>query len=485
MAAGVIGGKRRRSARLWGLPLAAFVLLVGDLPLAFGPVPAVAQEGAFGFFGRIFESRPRRYIEAPQPGYQPRPKYYIDPPVNRAPPSRRTDAPKAKAAAPKAAAPGETSRAAGTGAAAPQAPAPEPVAKAADAKVVLVVGDFMALSLAKGLEASVADKATIRIADRTDGSSGLARDDHFDWPARIAAIIDEEKPAAVAVMLGANDRQTIRTGDDAFALRSEEWVEAYKSRVDALAKAVRDKNVPLIWVGLPAFKSGKASDDAAYFNELYRQEVTEAGGEFVDVWDGFVDADGAFAASGPDIAGQPAKLRNSDGITMTPQGGRKLAFFAEKPLDKLFGGSLEAMPAAADPNGGKAVPQNPANASAVPAMALNSPSLDGGEALLGGSGPAAQASAGASPSPRERLVLAGAPLAPAPGRADDFSWMTKSGPVGPGRPGEAPIVSRGSVDLEAIRSGRERPVPLGPMPSLQDAIIDDWQSGAKDAPVPR
>ena len=76
--------------------------------------------------------------------------------------------------------------------------------------MVLVVGDFLAGGLAEGLSTAFAENPHVRVVDRTNGSSGLARDDFYDWPARIGELIDAEKPAAVVVMLGANDRQQMQ-----------------------------------------------------------------------------------------------------------------------------------------------------------------------------------------------------------------------------------------------------------------------------------
>ncbi|KAB0678773.1 SGNH/GDSL hydrolase family protein [Aureimonas leprariae] len=443
--------------------------LAVDLANPLSDNSASAQEFGGGLFGRLFGSRPRRSMDDGPSGTYPPPRYYLDPPVQRRQQRQTPPRPRASAKKNGPAAAGGAAAAAGT-----VASAPAPVEKAADAKVVLVVGDFMALSLAKGLGAATAQNAGMRVVDRTDGSSGLVRDDHFDWPQRIAGIVEEEKPAAVIVMLGSNDRQAIRTDGTSEDLRSQEWTEEYVRRMDALAAAVREKKLPLVWVGLPAFKSSDMNDDVAFFNELYRQAATKVGGEFVDVWDGFVDANGAFASSGPDVAGQPARLRNSDGITMTPQGARKLAFFAEKPLEKILGGSLDGTAVAARPETPKAVPQNPANATSVPAVGLASPSLDGGEDLLAGP---AQAVAGTQPSPRERLVNAGTPLTGSIGRADNFAWNTKGGSI-QSRP-DAPVVSRGSVNLEAVRSGTGGFQPPKPTPSLDEAIIEDWTAQEK------
>src|SRR5690606_26497786 len=128
------------------------------------------------------------------------------------------------------------------------------------------------------------------------------------WPGNIGTLIDEEKPNAVVVMIGSNDRQQMRVDGNREQPRSEAWLKEYEHRATALIKAVRDKNLPLIWVGNLPFRPSATSSDMLAFNDIYRRLVTDAGGEYVDVWDGFVDESGAFATNGPDMNGQPAQL---------------------------------------------------------------------------------------------------------------------------------------------------------------------------------
>ncbi|MGO7947181.1 hypothetical protein ACC722_39065, partial [Rhizobium ruizarguesonis] len=59
-----------------------------------------------------------------------------------------------------------------------------------------------------------------------------------------------------------------------------------------LGKEVTGRKIPLIWVGLPAFESDSMTADAVQMNQLYRKQVESIGGEFVDIWDGFVDENG-------------------------------------------------------------------------------------------------------------------------------------------------------------------------------------------------
>jgi hypothetical protein len=167
---------------------------------------------------------------------------------------------------------------------------------------VLVLGDFLSDGTAEGLEEAFAKNATVRVIDKSNGSSGLVRDDFYDWIKNAPQLIEAEKPAAVVVMLGSNDRQELKVDGNREPVRSAAWMREYEARVKALAKAVRDKNVPLIWVGMPPFKHSGTMADMLAFNDVYKTGAEAAGGAFVDIWDGFVDEDGAFVATqGPDV----------------------------------------------------------------------------------------------------------------------------------------------------------------------------------------
>lgn len=306
----------------------------------------------------------------------------------------------------------------------PAEPAVPVIEKLPDAKVVLVIGDFMGAGIAEGLSAVFAENAKVRVVDRTSGSSGFVRDDYYNWPEKAKALIEQEKPAAIIVMMGSNDRQQMTVGDTREPPMNAAWTKEYKARTEALAKTISATKVPFLWVGMPAFKSPKASTDMLVFNDIYRAATEAAGSEFVDVWGGFVDEGGAFVTSGPDINGQPVRLRSDDGINVTRAGKRKLAFYAEKPLNKLLGITPQGTEAVLPASLPQATPGElnvPVNIDRTVPISLSDPELDGGSELLG-----AQTAAKGDPrSPGEKLVVQGiAPAAPA-GRADDFSWPPK------------------------------------------------------------
>lgn len=313
------------------------------------------------------------------------------------------------------------------------------ITKRPDARVVLVIGDFLGSGLAEGLATAFTQSPIVRIVDRTAGSSGFVREDFLNWPEKVDELITSERPAAVVVMIGANDRQQMLVDGVRETVRSQNWNKEYAERAEALAKAISARNVPFLWVGMPPFKSSKTMLDMLAFNDIYRVAAASAGGEFVDIWDGFVDENGAYMPTGPDINGQPARLRANDGINLARPGKRKVAFYAEKPLYKLLGQDPTTLsaPTALAPRPayrimgpfGPAAQEEPSDIDVLVdpnelgpldpgrPVALRTPALDGGVELLGVvAEPRHEAR-----TPAEKLAIEGIAPAPVTGRADQFA----------------------------------------------------------------
>jgi hypothetical protein len=390
------------AGRRW---LAAASLAVGILAGLVLLAPAHAQE------------RPRTLFEFLFPGSQQQQRQRQREPERR--PAATTPQPQAT---PRRATPRTT---AAPRAAPAQPAAPEVVEKADDARVLLVIGDFIGGGLAEGLSAAYADDPTIRVVDHTNGSSGFVRDDYYNWPAEIGAILESVEPTVVAVLLGSNDRQQMLVGGSREAPRTDPWNEEYARRATAVAAAFAERNIPFVWIGLPPFKVTRMSSDMLAFNDIQRGVAEAAGGTFVDIWEGFVDEAGAFVTNGPDINGQPARLRAGDGINFTQSGKRKIAFYAEKPLNRILEtGSPGAVAApgfpmlgAPDAFGHLAPGEPPPIDRTVP-ISLNDPDFDGGAELLGLIATPKREDAR---TPSEKLVIEGVAPPAMPGRVDDFS----------------------------------------------------------------
>jgi hypothetical protein len=301
----------------------------------------------------------------------------------------------------------------------PQAVPKKIVVKSPDAAKILVAGDFMADSLHWGLEQAYATNPNAVFVNKSSGLSGMVRDDVVNWPEALVQFIDEYKPVAVVMLVGMNDRQQMRLPSGRVAKLTDPWKAEYDLRVDATVKAVRSRNLPLFWLGLPPVKSGAMNTDYLVFNEIYRSKVEAAGGRFIDVWDGFTNAEGQFVSAGPDINGQIVRLRNSDGINMTRAGMSKLAFYAEKELRKTLGLGAETAVASLSPDGAITVPEpeyDPAGTGRTVVIGLDSPQADGGDELEGAAGFLEDKNSQASMS--YALVEKGAAYQPKPGRVD-------------------------------------------------------------------
>ena len=305
------------------------------------------------------------------------------------------------------------------------APPPEPVVeKLENARKILVVGDFLANRTADGLNEAFAQAPGVVIVDRANGSSGLVRDDYYDWPGEARRIVEEVQPSIIVVQLGSNDRQQLLVDGEREPVRSVKWLAEYERRTRQLIDALQVGKSPILWIGMPAFKSPSMTTDMVAFNGVYRTQIEKAGGEFIDIWDGFVDEEGKFVFTGSDINGQQVRLRGSDGINMTKAGRRKIAFYAEKSIRRLLGDAAAVGISALDSANFPEIfmpPPPGENAAAVMRtlpVAMTDPALDGGSALLG----EMPATAGLVRSPRDQLVLDGVlPEAPQ-GRVDNFAW---------------------------------------------------------------
>ncbi|UXM95318.1 DUF459 domain-containing protein [Bartonella sp. HY329] len=210
------------------------------------------------------------------------------------------------------------------------------IEKSPDAKKILFIGDFVASAMSDGLSELYADNSNFRIIKRTDGSSGLVREDHYNWHDNISKIVAEENADIIIFVIGANDRQSIKINKKTLEFNSEDWNKIYQERVALIAKDLEATQKPWLWVGLPSFGKLQLHQSSGRFNAYYNAAIGNTNGQFVDIWSGFVDDKGSFALSGYDMNGQTARLRTNDGIAFTPAGRQKLAFYVKAAIEAIF-----------------------------------------------------------------------------------------------------------------------------------------------------
>jgi hypothetical protein len=322
----------------------------------------------------------------------------------------------------------------------------------------MVFGDAMADWLGYGLELAYADSPEVSIVRQHRTNSGLIRPDvrndpqgeYPDWPKMAHEMIAVQKPKFVLMMIGLNDRKQIREatqsdkpaetatitepatagGNRALDFRTDAWSDAYIRRIDDTIASLKTSGVPVFWVGLPLLRGEKSSADIPFLNDLYRSRADKAGIVYIDVWDGFVDEDGRYAQSGPDVEGQTRRLRTRDGVYFTQAGARKLAHYVEREVQRWLSAraarvaiaipeepKVDAAARTGQP-GSSGVHARPLSGRTVPLIAERASES---EELFGGSvrEPAVDALV-------TKVLVRGEAVTPPAGRADDFAWPRRS-----------------------------------------------------------
>lgn len=238
---------------------------------------------------------------------------------------------------------------------APPAETP-PVPEVPPQHFIHVVGDSLSDALANGLREHLAtERPDIAVLRKGKSSSGLVREDYHNWPTALREMFaGQETFSLVIMMVGSNDRQTLRDETGTHEFKSDSWRAIYARRVDDVIATVRAKGAPLIWVGMPVMESQRLSADMLYLNEIYRERALQAGVTYVDVWDAFVSDQNQYTPTGPDVSGQTMRLRTADGIHFTRAGALKLGFFAGRDATRAITGG---------PSGGAAVAALPQDLS--------------------------------------------------------------------------------------------------------------------------
>ena len=197
---------------------------------------------------------------------------------------------------------------------------------------VRVIGDWLGQGLTEGLKEAFKQESSVEISDMSRSNYGLVRAEQIDLYGDIDRMIAGPPVHVAVIMLGVNDRASIRAGAARAQPGTAEWKEAYAKEAERLIKKLKGANIAVYWVGLPVMGNPAFSETAAQMNDAVRQAAYINGVKFIETWAGFTDQLGAYSAYGPDLTGQTKRLREGDGIGLTAPGNRKLANYVETAL---------------------------------------------------------------------------------------------------------------------------------------------------------
>lgn len=201
-------------------------------------------------------------------------------------------------------------------------------ARADQARVLLLGGSSMVGSLGRLLEEGCQRSGFETLRDAKI-SSGLARPDFFDWPARAGELYRSFKPTATVCMFGGNDGQglAVKVDGEAGWIRWHEpgWPDEYAKRVHALITAVSPAGEPVFWLGMPMMANPARTTKMQRINELAREQLQQSrAGYFVDTWHLLADRGGAYTRR-VKHNGRWLTVRAKDGVHLTREGAQLVA----------------------------------------------------------------------------------------------------------------------------------------------------------------
>jgi len=192
---------------------------------------------------------------------------------------------------------------------------------------VAVIGDSLASGLGVGLEAMF-DPDLVRVWNQGRISTGLARQDYFNWRAAMRQIVDSYRPDLVVVMLGLNDDQAQRAADgSAIPIGSVGWVQSYRERATTFLRTATAEGARVVWVGIPVVQDRERWPVYQRLNQIYGEAAGSRPDEatFLDAWTLLDDAEGDYTAYVRNERGTLQLMRGPDGVHLLPVGNNFLA----------------------------------------------------------------------------------------------------------------------------------------------------------------
>ena len=203
---------------------------------------------------------------------------------------------------------------------------------------IAVIGDSLSQGLGPAIERWM-NPSVVRLLSLGRQSTGLSREDYFNWQAGMREIVEQFRPDVVFVMLGSNDAQAqISANGSAISVGTWEWVHGYRDRAEQLVREATRAGTRVVWVGIPIVKERQRWGFYQNVNEIYRETASsDPSSTYVDTWNAFEDREGGYSAFIRNDHGQLVEVRAGDGVHFTPAGYGMLGKLALRGADEAFG----------------------------------------------------------------------------------------------------------------------------------------------------
>jgi hypothetical protein len=216
--------------------------------------------------------------------------------------------------------------------------APLPAPTAESPLRLWVGGDSLAAGPSWAVFELARATGVIRTLAEYQVGTGLNRDEFWDWPKHMDAVVRARDPQVSVFMVGANDDQPITADGEAYAPPDPQFIEEYRRRVDQLMTTLTTDGRRLIWIGMPPMRDGEYSSAMGLIGQVMAEEANKHPRVvYIDTYAMFSEpgAVGTYAQSIPDETGQLVDVRLDDGIHLNVAGSQFLARAVMAELGKL------------------------------------------------------------------------------------------------------------------------------------------------------
>jgi uncharacterized protein len=202
-------------------------------------------------------------------------------------------------------------------------------------------GDSLAGSLGPSLGELTGKSGIVQPVVDSRPSSGLLSRDFVNWPERGGEDMFTYNPEVAVFIIGANDAKTLQDGGE----RDRDWRTGYSALVEEMLTVLGGNGRVVYWVGAPVMADSAYSERVKAVNEVFRDVAARHPGVvYVDAYAVFSTPDGTYAPTLQVPGGKISRVRSTDGIHFTPEGGDLLAKTVFDRLDPACKVTQQAVP---------------------------------------------------------------------------------------------------------------------------------------------
>jgi hypothetical protein len=191
---------------------------------------------------------------------------------------------------------------------------------------VLLLGDSMMNDVGPSMQRIIGkDSAFAYPALVKKVSSGLSRDDFFNWPKKIKEVLQKDTYDIAVVMIGTNDGQGFIENGKVVSYGSAEWETTYQERTEAVIDLLCEKVGHIFWIGMPRMRTEKFDTTMQLVTRVHQQAVEKKPcASYVVTKDILSNENGEYT-SYLLIDGKRKEVRKNDGIHFTLAGSDLIA----------------------------------------------------------------------------------------------------------------------------------------------------------------